>query len=379
MNFKPVIDYVDNVLCMEKGVPGCDLKIMQGHNTLLRHSFGVSDYKGKVPVSADDIYFMYSCTKPVTCTAALQLFEQGVIGLDDPVYKYIPEYKEAFLIKNGNKALAENTMTLRHLFTMSAGLNYDMFKEPIKKVIAENPNAGTVDIVKAFVLSPLEFEPGERFQYSLCHDVLAAVVEVASGMKFSEYLTENIFKPLGMKNSSFEISDIEKQRVAAQFQCVEACKIVAIDRVNDFKLSKNYESGGAGLNCTVDDYSLFADALANGGKGINGARILKAETIDLMRTEQLSSYSMDNNNFSCAAGPGYGYGLGVRTLIDKSCGQRSSIGEFGWDGAAGAYVMIDPKERLSIFFAMHVKNWPALIGCGHAPIRDLTYEVLGIK
>ena len=105
---------------------------------------------------------------------------------------------------------------------------------------------------------------------------------------------------------------------------------------------------------------------------------MKPETIDLMRTEQLRTYAM-NPQFGCAAGPGYGYGLGVRTLIDKSQGQRSSLGEFGWDGAAGSYVMIDPAEKLSIFFAMHVRGWPNLIGCGHAPIRDLTYEVLGLN
>ena len=81
---------------------------------------------------------------------------------------------------------------------------------------------------------------------------------------------------------------------------------------------------------------------------------------------------------TCTAGAGYGYGLGVRTLVDCSEGQRSSLGEFGWDGAAGSYVMIDPKHQLSIVFAMHVKNWPTLIGCGHAPIRDMTYDILGL-
>ena len=95
-----------------------------------------------------------------------------------------------------------------------------------------------------------------------------------------------------------------------------------------------------------------------------------------MRSEQLSCYA-ENNAFSCAAGPGYGYGLGVRTLISQAKGQRSSIGEFGWDGAAGSYMMMDPEKELSIFFAMHVLGWPAMIGCGHAPIRDLTYEALG--
>ena len=145
---------------------------------------------------------------------------------------------------------------------------------------------------------------------------------------------------------------------------------------SEFNLTENYESGGAGLYSTVEDYSLFADAMACGGRGITGKQILQPETIDLMRTDQLGSYVMDTR-FGCAAGPGYGYGLGVRTLIDESA-SRSTPGEFGWDGAAGSYVMIDPEYALSIFFAMHVRAWPTLIGCGHAPIRDMTYDILGL-
>ena len=376
MDFTPVINYVTNVLHKEKGVPGCDLKIVQNHKTLLRYSCGYSDYEGKQEVSDTDLYYMYSCTKLVTCVAALQLIEKGIISLEDPVYKYIPSFKNVFLIKGGKRVAPKTTMTLWHLFTMSAGLTYNIDAKPLQEFIAANPCAGTVDIVSAIALSPIDFEPGEMFQYSLCHDVLAAVVEVASGMKFSEYLKQNIFQPLGMNSTAFNEELIPVGKLAAQYQCVGS-KVEPLNNGNPFTLAKNYESGGAGLISTVDDFSLFAAALACGGVGANGAKILKEETIRLMATEQLSSYTM-KNNFSCAAGEGYGYGLGVRTLIDKSQGQRSSLGEFGWDGAAGSYIMIDPKENLSIFFSMHVRNWPALIGCAHAPIRDLTYDILGL-
>ena len=376
MDFTPVINYVTNVLHKEKGVPGCDLKIVQNHKTLLRYSCGYSDYEGKQEVSDTDLYYMYSCTKPVTCVAALQLIEKGIISLEDPVYKYIPSFKNVFLIKGGKRVAPKTTMTLWHLFTMSAGLTYNIDAKPLQEFIAANPCAGTVDIVSAIALSPIDFEPGEMFQYSLCHDVLAAVVEVASGMKFSEYLKQNIFQPLGMNSTAFNEELIPAGKLAAQYQCVGS-KVEPLYSGNPFRLTKNYESGGAGLISTVDDFSLFVAALACGGVGANGAKILKEETIRLMATEQLSSYTM-KNNFSCAAGEGYGYGLGVRTLIDKSQGQRSSLGEFGWDGAAGSYIMIDPKENLSIFFSMHVRNWPALIGCAHAPIRDLTYDILGL-
>ena len=268
-------------------------------------------------------------------------------------------------------------MTVLHLLTMSAGFNYDVNSDPIREAISQNPNASTRDIINALIRAPLQFEPGERFLYSLCHDVLAAVIEAASGTRFSAYLQKNIFEPLGMTDTGFVLPDERRHRLATQYICPAPNTVEQYPPTNNLVLTPEYESGGAGLISSVDDYALFADAMANGGVGSSGARILKPETIDLMRTEQMRSYVM-NPQFGCAAGPGYGYGLGVRTLIDKSQGQRSSLGEFGWDGAAGSYVMIDPAQKLSIFFAMHVRSWQKLIGCGHAPIRDLTYEVLGL-
>lgn len=377
MNFKPVSDYIESFLRREKGVPCCDLKIMREHQVLFRYQSGFSDYEDKMPLSGNELYYMYSCTKPITCTAAMQLVERGVVALDDPVSQYLPAFHSVFLLQNGEKKTPQKTMTLRHLFTMSAGFDYHLQAAPILETVHANPNADTLTVVNSFIRSPLHFEPGEKFQYSLCHDVLAAVVEAATGVKFSEYLNQNIFAPLGMSHTFFHLPEGMKDLLAAQYECYEPGKIRPHTVPNAFQITPSYESGGAGLLSTVDDYSLFADAMANGGVGSSGAQILKPETIDLMRTEQLSTYTM-NPAFSCAAGPGYGYGLGVRTLIDKTDGQRSSLGEFGWDGAAGSYVMIDPTYKLSIFFAMHVREWPTLIGFGHAPIRDLTYDILGL-
>ena len=377
MDFTALTEYVEKVLREEKGVPGCDLQIMRGHEVLLRYKSGVCDYEGKKPVAGDEIYFMYSCTKPVTCAAVLQLVERGVIGLDDPVSRYLPAFADAFLLKDGKKVKPENTMTVRHLLTMTAGFDYNKEAEPIRNVCRENPHADTQAVVEAFVCSPLCFEPGEKFQYSLCHDVLAAVVEKASGMRFSEYLKQNIFAPLGMTETGFVVPEDKKARVAAQYRADGVNRKHAVPQTNEYQLTDAYESGGAGLYSTVADYSKFCDAVACGGIGANGARILKPETVDLMRAEQLSVFAKDTT-FSCAAGPGYGYGLGVRTLIDQSEGRRSPLGEFGWDGAAGSYMMMDPENQISVFFAMHVLGWPAMIGCGHAPIRDLTYEILGL-
>ena len=375
-DFSPIIDYIENTLITEKKVPGCDLKIMRGHETLLRYSSGARDYAGSESIRSDDIYMMYSCTKPMTCAAAMQLVERGIIALDDPVSKYLPAFQNAFLIKDGKQVAPKNTMTVRHLFTMSAGLDYNRDTRPIRELIAANPRAGTIDIVNALASSPLQFDPGEKFLYSMCHDVLAAVVEVVSGTRFSEYMRKNIWEPLGMKDTGFRLPEEKQHRLVALYECDGPGSYQPFMNKSEFNLTENYESGGAGLYSTVEDYSLFADAMACGGRGITGKQILQPETIDLMRTDQLGSYVMDTR-FGCAAGPGYGYGLGVRTLIDESA-SRSTPGEFGWDGAAGSYVMIDPEYALSIFFAMHVRAWPTLIGCGHAPIRDMTYDILGL-
>ena len=376
MDFRPVIAYIEDVIRKEKNVPGCDLLIMKEHEILLRYKSGVSDYAGERPVQGNERYFMYSCSKPITCTAALQLAERGIIGLDDPVSRYLPEFADVFLLKDGDKVPASRVMTVRHLFTMSGGLDYDLFKEPVTALLQENPEADTIAVVSAMAKAPLLFEPGTRFEYSLCHDVLAAVVEAASGMKFSAYLNENIFMPLGMTHTGFSPEEA-KAELAAQYTCPQTGTVIPMEQDNNYRLSVNYESGGAGIISSIEDYAKFADAMANGGVSANGARILKPETIDMMRADQLTGF-LDDPSFSCAAGPGYGYGLGVRTLIDKSQGARSSLGEFGWDGAAGSYLMMDPKTGLSIVFTMHVRNWTTCIGCGHAPIRDLTYEVLGL-
>lgn len=376
-DFSKVINYVEDTLRSAFGVPGCDLQIMRSHEVLFRYKSGTNDYEETVSVLGEEMYFMYSCTKPITCAAALQLIESGKLGLDDPVSRWLPEFENAYLLKDGKPQKTENRMTVRHLFTMTAGFDYDKEAEPIRQVIEKNPQVGTAELVNAFIRSPLHFEPGERFQYSLCHDVLAAVIESVSGMRFSEYLEKNIFEPLGMTETYFVLPEDKKHRLAAQFRADGVGCKHAVPQTNDYQLTNCYESGGAGLCSTLSDYSRFCDAMACGGVGSNGARILKPETVDLMRSEQLSLFTKDST-FSCAAGPGYGYGLGVRTLTDKSEGQRSPLGEFGWDGAAGSYIMMDPEHEISIVFTMHVLGWPAMIGFGHAPIRDLTYEILGL-
>lgn len=380
-DFSPIAKYMEDVTCGKKNVPGCDILVKREHETLYRHICGYSDAEAKTALADSQLYFMYSCTKPLTVTTGMRLVEEGKLDLDAPVGDYLPSFRDVFLLKDGVRVKPQHPPTVRNLFTMTAGLDYTLhteFTDAVNK--AAGGNATTRAIIDVLPLRPLCFEPGDHFQYSLCHDVLAAVAEEVAQTRFAEYMREIIFEPLGMADSTFDGGDkAVLDRVASQYRWDgERRAVVKTDKSNCHRITGKFESGGAGLISSTEDYSKFADTMACEGRAADGYRLLKPETVKLMRTEQLHSFIM-NNNFSCAAGPGYGYGLGVRTRIDQNEGQRSPIGEFGWDGAAGAYVMMDPVNHLSITFAMHVLNWPGCIGPDHAILRDMIYDIIELK
>lgn len=361
---------------LELGVPGCSISIRRDHEEIYRHICGKRGHDTDEPMTGEEYFYIFSCTKPITVAAAMQLIERGKLRLDAPVADYIPAFAEAKVSENGTLVPMNTPMTVHHLFTMSAGMDYGLRDMLKKEGYTEGENALTTrDVADMLARRPLLFHPGERFKYSMCHDVLGAVIEAASGMRFGEYLKKNIFEPLGMTKTGF---NRKVSPLAAQYECLEATgELVYIGTQHPYNDSPLYESGGGGLVSTLDDYALFADAMACDGVGATGARILTRESIDAIRVNQMGTFVKDPT-FSCAAGPGYGYGLGVRTLIDKSQGQRSPLGEFGWDGANGAFLIVDPEHHLSFAFMQHIRNWPRLMGEFYAPIRDEVYDVLGL-
>lgn len=377
-NFSSIARYMEDVVCDQKHVPGCDILITHNHRPLFRHICGYSDTEKCIPLTDNHLYYLYSCTKPVTVSAGMRLWEEGKLDLDRPVADYLPAFTDVKIQKGDTLLKPDTVMTVRHLFTMSAGFDYNALTDAVKETIArENGHATTRQIVDAYAQKPLCFEPGTRFQYSLCHDILAAVIEEAAEMRFSEYLDNILFTPLEMKDSTFDDTESVRARLAAQYRSDNDGTVTRTSDNNHYRFTDRYESGGAGLISSAHDYAVFADTMACEGTAANGYRYLKPETVKLLRTEQLSSFAVDRT-FSCAAGPGYGYGLGVRTRLNRDAGQRSPIGEFGWDGAAGSYIMCDPVNHISIVFTMHVLNWPACIGSDHAVMRDMMYEILSI-
>lgn len=339
--FTPLTQKLDRVL--EMGIPGYDCIVLHKGECVYRHGGGYSDLAAKIPVSGKERFNLYSCSKPITCAAAMQLYEKGLFKLDDPLSRYLPEFASMQVQTPHGLRDASGPITIRHLFTMSAGFTYDLHSPMIEQCSKEtNGRCPTRELVRYLSQEPLSFDPGESFRYSLCHDVLAVLVEVLSGMRFGEYVRKNIFDPLGMTHSTFLLPDEQLETLAPQYRFkLRAHQAIPCTKANEYKLGSCYESGGAGCISTVDDMALFAEAMRLGGK------ILKKETIDLMTQNQLNDTQL--KDFWVTP---YGYGLGLR------CPRNDEVSDFGWDGAAGCYLAIDRKHEMTMFYAQHVLGTP---------------------
>ncbi len=230
--------------------------------------------------------------------------------------------------------------------------------------------------MRAIARDPLLFEPGTHWNYSLCHDVLAGLVEAVSGQTFGAYVRDHVLLPIGMTRSGYAISEDMAQRMAPQY-CFnpKSNRPEPAKTANAYHLGPLYESGGAGLISSVDDLARFAQTLCRKGKAENGTRILSSRTVDLMRANHLGPTLMDDFHKCFSHMAGYGYGLGVHTMADRAAGESlSPIGEFGWRGAAGTYMIIDPENEVTIVYAQHMLG-------SHEPyvyyrLRNIVYACL---
>ncbi len=361
MDFTPLKEFMDHLTAWR--IPGNSIRVSIDDKEVFTYQSGYADVETKEPMTTKHLVNLYSCSKPTTVTAALQLYEQGKIKLDDPVYAYIPEFRQMHL---ADGSVAKNPMTLRHLFTMTSGLTYNTKTEAFEKARRlTDGKMDTLTVIRCLAEDPLSFEPGTKWQYSLSHDVLAAVVEVVSGQKFRDYVKENIFNPLGMENTVYHCEGV-MDKMAAKYRFVDGVEGTLVEKQAGTSpweggylkkeslqsahiFGPEYDSGGSGITASVAEYSKFCDALANGGKGI-----LRPETIELMRTNQIAD--VDKSLFSWRQLANYGYGLGVRTLLSVPEDGNGNVGEFGWGGAAGASLWIDPEYKLSVCYAHHMLN-----------------------
>lgn len=381
MNFKPLNRYLDTFY-KEKNIPGVGISVYQHGKHLHTYCAGFANVEEQIPFTDKTMFNLYSATKVSTCTAGLRLVERGLLGLDDPVEKYLPEMAHVKVLReNGEATPAENKMLVKHLFSMSAGFSYEGNTPEIQELKQKTDGKPTTrEVVGVLAQTPLLFEPGTHFKYSFCHDVLGAVLEVVCGDSLGNILQKEVFEPLGMEDTGFSIDEERRSRLAPEYYnfngSTNSADQVIFKEGVDMDMGSAYQSGGGGLMSCVKDYALLCAALANNGVAPNGNRILKSETIALMQTNQLTEEGLiDFDVFGGWSKAGYGYGLGVRTLMDRERNNAlSENGEFGWDGALGCYIVADPKSGISVFYAQQEggSKWYTY----HGLIRNYAYACI---
>jgi CubicO group peptidase (beta-lactamase class C family) len=384
MDFSKLTAYID-VIGELYHIPGCDCSVYYRHQEVYRHSAGYRDYAKSRPISDDDLCWMYSCSKVACMAAVMQLVEQGKLRLDDPVGKFLPEIDRVKVREGDALVPLRVTPVIEDLMTMSAGFNYNGLlyapNDPnvwpdFKKFAREKGQAATTrELINELFREPLDFQPRSHFLYSMCHDVLAVVIEEITGERFADYMKAHIAKPLGMKDFEYHLRPENRDRLAAQYAFDPASReFFEAGDINPAIVTDNYDSAGGGVVTRVSDYVLLADALANDGAGANGAKILTRESIDNMRRNRMDGARAAD--FWKAAKYGHGYGLGVMTLVTRAAAPVVPLETFGWDGASGAYSSADVENHVAIFYAQHVLGFGDTCTVIHPKVRDLVYQSL---
>ena len=343
-------------------IPGNDCIVTKDHETVYRYMTGWADREAGRAMRGDELYFFWSASKVITSSLGMRLLEEGKFTMNDPLAEYMPEFRDMTVRTrvDGHEEIvpAKRPILVRHLFTMTAGFDYNFGTPAVEEVrTATGGRCPTREVARAIAKSPLCFVPGELWQYSLCHDVLGAFVEVVAGKRLRDYAREVLFDPLGMADTSYNLPDEEKRkRLAVQYNWRDDLgKYLPTNNTCGHILGPDYDSGGAGILSTCADYAEFAQTIANGGLSREGYRYLSPRTIDLWRSDTLTERQRTNYNWSQLAG--YGYGFGVRTMVDRAAGGSiGPVGEFGWGGAAGVWVILDPENRVSLTYTQHLLN-----------------------
>ena len=342
---------------------------------------GFADVERKVPVKDDTIFRIYSMTKPITSVAFMMLVEEGRVALDEPVHKYIPEWKNLSVFMGGMPSLGSKPppvpqfitrpvvrpMQIVDLLRHTSGLTYGFQNRSMvdgayrQMKIGEVEKAGTMQtMIEGLSKLPLEFSPGEAWNYSVSTDVLGYLVEVISGKPFEQFLKERIFDPLGMNDTGFHVPSAKADRLAACYSADgKGGKVLQDDpKTSSYLEAPSFVSGGGGLASTAADYLTFCRALVHNGE-IGGVRLLSPKTLQLMTSNHLPGGKylpeMSRSLFSEAAYNGIGFGLGFSVTIDPAQTLiPGSNGEYSWGGAATTSFWIDPAEDLIAIFMTQV-------------------------
>ncbi len=358
---------------------GAAVSVIHKGKEVFRNEYGMADKEKKIPMEKDSIFRCYSMTKPVTSVAVMTLVEEGKLSLSDAVSIYLPGFRNQKVLTEDGLVPVEREVTIQDLMDMTAGVVYpdasfpagavmqEMIDEYYRKIFEEDKPTSTYDLANLIGQQPLAFQPGTQWNYSFCADVLGAVVEVVSGKSYGEYLRERIFEPLGMVDTDFYVPEEKQNRFCQNYQympeteTLEPCTWQHLG-LSYFHLKKPaFESGGAGLVSTIDDYARFVRMML--GKGtVDGVRILGRKTVEWMTQNHLDENQIKTLDWEALKG--YGYGNLMRVMIDEERAEMiGTNGEYGWDGWLGSYVCMDPKEDLAIIYVIQK--------CGGNGFRDV--------
>lgn len=364
-DYKEVMDQIVKDGIENGAIVGANVLLLQHGKELYSCSQGFADKETRLAMTRDTIFRLFSMTKPVTAVAVLILAERGKLDLLDNVSQYIPEFANVKVWSaDGTLLPLKREVRIMDLLTMTSGVPYpdtdceparqmDQLFRDIKMDLEKGHPTDTLDYCRKIASIPLCFQPGENWRYGLSADILGGIVEVVSGETFGHFLSKEIFEPLGMKDTGFVVPDEKRHRFATNYKWNEGSKCLEPFRQNHLGLEGYgqdvvFESGGAGLVSTIDDYCRFSRMLLYGGT-FNGVRILGRKTIELMSTNYLNKEQMVGYNWDSLIG--YGYGCLTRVMMNPGlAGSNGSIGEYGWDGWTGNYFILDPSEDMILLY-----------------------------
>lgn len=320
-------------------------------------TYGFRDVEKGLPMERDTICRVYSMSKIITCAATMILFEEGKFNLDDPITKYLPELKDMKIQTNGTQTEAlKRPITIKHLLTHTSGLVYDFSgNDELAKAWRDADlwsGPGLTNFITKLGRLSLKHQPGDAYTYGVNMDVLGALIERVSGQRFGAFLEERMFRPLRMKDTGFDVPPAKMNRLAKTYKNGTDGKFVEEKPILETwpEEGRGIEAGGSGIFSTAGDFARLAQMLCNGGT-LDGKRILGRKTIELMTANHMVTLP---NNQAATRQRGFGFGVEVTTDLGQ-LPVPSSLGQFGWYGAATTYCQIDPKEKIvAIALAQHL-------------------------
>jgi CubicO group peptidase (beta-lactamase class C family) len=345
--------------------PGLSLSVMHRGRLVHRFVTGMADIENARPMQADTIVRIYSMTKPITSVVLMMLVEQGVLQIDDPVERFIPEWRDLSVYVGGSLEQGFTTrrpdrpMLIIDLLRHTAGLTYGFQAQtPVDAAyrtlkIGDVPGPRPLDEIAALLVEvPLEFSPGDAWLYSIATDIVGLVIERATGHGLATLCAQWVFEPLGMADTGFQVGAQARDRLASCYARTDARPLVLVDPADNsmFLQPPVFVSGGGGLVSTADDFLKFAEALRTGRP-----RLVGRKTRDLMTANHLPGgaelHAIGRGMSAEASYDGLGFGLGFATTLDAHrTGIAGSNGDYFWGGAASTFFLIDPAEELSVVF-----------------------------